>query len=1002
MQQTDPTSPATAFDNRDLCLCWGKINEKPKSGPRIHRLIFHLLDVAAVAKTLHLREQRLMQRFTRLQGLPWDTRLSLLCFFAAAHDVGKASPGFQFLNQDKLHPILAPIWQELVAHPKLGTDFATWRAQWTAANKPPNHGYLSTLALFRFFNPELFQTGAAPKPDDSLSASVLWQLSTATGFHHDKSFKALDDDLGTPRVVEEVSGGVHWIHFRQALLRTLWRVLLGDAITPAEVGDALAPCATRQGRHWDPDFLVELLLFSGSTTVSDWIASNEKLFPFRDEARATIDFAAYFQNTLPHSEKMLNQLVWTGHHLHRLHAQPWSVLFPEINEPNVLQKKVLQLRDYMKTPTLIIIEGPMGIGKTEAALATLSAPSSNDRGFYVALPTQATGNQMYRRVQKFLDGLLTDKVQQAQLQLVHGNRFWNPDYTDRFHGELDGLGYLFETVSRDEGDDKAVVATEWAANARTGLLAEFGVGTIDSLLASVLLLRKHYFVRFLGVYGKTIIVDEVHANDTYMDGLFSRLLEWLGELGCHVVLLSATLPERKRREYLAAFRGVAKLDCEKAAYPRITTASRDQAAPVVTEHIPLASQRVKTVCLEMVALKSPTDVLKKVKADVNAAGDVGVFVIICSTVRFAQDLYQVFRDSQDFDDETLMLHHARFVLQQRVAHDAQVTEQLGKKGFPSDKEAWGPRPLCILFGTSVLEQSLDYDCDHLYTFPCPIDLIFQRMGRLYRRFYWFPNKAFSTQGTVTVFHFGSADYPDFNTCGSQWVYSEYLLLRTIKELKAALNGSKNCDLNDRNDLDDMVQAVYADQTEVQNERERQARQKDKADFDKAHGPALASLLPRPQKRRWQNKGGFRSWFTALAFLREPDRGYTARNETRLGESAVQIVILVKQGDDLVPLDARGFPLQKIIVPQRGSLRDKTLVRALLKSSIFLTLTKKRQVLETQLKDFYRWDHSALRDVKKLIGAWDERKERVSFEGCKGFYYEPRRGFVEPNTTDQGS
>src|SRR5207237_171254 len=94
---------------------------------------------------------------------------------------------------------------------------------------------------------------------------------------------------------------------------------------------------------------------------------------------------------------------------------------------------------------------------------------------------------------------------------------------------------------------------EWFTHRKRGLLAPFGVGTVDQALMAVLQ-TKHVFVRLFGLAHKTIIVDEVHAYDAYMSTLLERLLEWLAALSSPVILLSATLPKQRRNDLLRAYR----------------------------------------------------------------------------------------------------------------------------------------------------------------------------------------------------------------------------------------------------------------------------------------------------------------------------------------------------------------------------------------------------------------------------------------------------------------
>ncbi len=67
-----------------------------------------------------------------------------------------------------------------------------------------------------------------------------------------------------------------------------------------------------------------------------------------------------------------------------------------------------------------------------------------------------------------------------------------------------------------------------------------------------------------------VIFDEVHAYDAYMSTILERLLHWLAEVDCTVILLSATLPEAKRRALAKAYSG--RDDSEYKRYPRITLA----------------------------------------------------------------------------------------------------------------------------------------------------------------------------------------------------------------------------------------------------------------------------------------------------------------------------------------------------------------------------------------------------------------------------------------------
>ena len=183
------------------------------------------------------------------------------------------------------------------------------------------------------------------------------------------------------------------------------------------------------------------------------------------------------------------------------------------------------------------------------ALADHWAESTGQQGCYFALPTQATSNQMFGRVRDFLESRY--EGDQVQLQLLHGHAALSSEFQLLRRNNDRMFTPVYGGVEDDAGDP-AVVAAEWFTYRKRGLLAPFGVGTVDQVLLAALQTR-HVFVRLFGLAHKTVIVDEVHAYDTYMTTLLERLLEWLAALGSSVVLLSATLPRGRRQQLLDAY-----------------------------------------------------------------------------------------------------------------------------------------------------------------------------------------------------------------------------------------------------------------------------------------------------------------------------------------------------------------------------------------------------------------------------------------------------------------
>ena len=99
----------------------------------------------------------------------------------------------------------------------------------------------------------------------------------------------------------------------------------------------------------------------------------------------------------------------------------------------------------------------------------------------------ATSNQMFGRVATFLGA---DGEGKKNLMFQHGKAAVNKKFD-----ELKYNARLYD----EEKQPSAVVAEGWfAANKKHGLLAPYGVGTIDQALLAVLQV-KHVFVRLFGL-----------------------------------------------------------------------------------------------------------------------------------------------------------------------------------------------------------------------------------------------------------------------------------------------------------------------------------------------------------------------------------------------------------------------------------------------------------------------------------------------------------------------
>lgn len=646
---------------------WGKASKEDGPTAAFHLLPYHCLDVAAVGSAWWTRSGVIRCMFSRL--LPESYSQAWLMFFLALHDFGK----FDLRFQAKAADVLVNLQPDTTLPP-------------TNVIQQYSHG----PAGFAWFVEEKERLLKRNLSSASAEAWFSW-LAPVAG-HHGSIPPYGDDRINARRILPltDYTARADWFRFLEALF-----------LHPA--GLSLAD---------DPPQLTEGMkaFFAGFCSVCDWLGSNSApgLFEYCS-AHQPLDL--YFQNRLTTAERVLD---FAGVYNIPLRVGGFAALYAPRYQPRQLQT---QVDNILLGPGLTLFEAPTGSGKTEAALAYASRllAANIAESIIFALPTQATANAMLDRLEKIATKLYPHG---SNIILAHGKARYNPNF-DELRARAN--------ASNVQGKENATVhCAEWlAASRKRVFLGQIGVCTVDQVLLSVLPV-KHSFVRSFGLGKSVLVVDEVHAYDSYMLGLLCEVLARQRQAGGSAILLSATLPSAQRDLLIEAWEGSScSRDMAQGArsiddYPLITCISKSGGLAtfrIASEHRPPP----RRVGIELRALSNllPDDVLMNELIDAARRG--AKVAVICNVVADAQALAKQLRER--VSDNPVDIFHSRYRFIDRQNKEQEVLKHYGEK-----RPAGGR----ILVATQVVEQSLNLDFDWLVTQLCPMDLLFQRIGRLHR------------------------------------------------------------------------------------------------------------------------------------------------------------------------------------------------------------------------------------------------------------------------------
>ena len=725
---------------------WGKTGKDHDDLDLWLPLVEHLDDTMSVAG--YLWERWVAGPVKRRLIVELGTESSAFHFFiflAGVHDIGKATPAFASA------PGVPNLRRSRIRESGL-------RLPEVLADRAKLHHSLSGHIIV---SDGLFRRGMPRRSADEVAVII--------GGHHGVPPKLSSVHLGGHD--SHLMGGPEWQRVQEWILQRM--------IVESEAWEPMSRLG-RSGLSQPAQ-----VLLSGLVILADWLASNLDFFPLlpsdsENVMRPSRNKTAFQRIGFPASWAPRHPVGDVGERLRDRFAMPESV------EPRPVQVASVEVAKELRGSGIMVIEAPMGEGKTEAALlaAEILAADVAASGLLFALPTQATSDAVFERVLRWLEKMPSNFDESVHtISLLHGraglSKAWGELPLSR---GVEGVGVDDDT---SEGTFLQMYVDPWTRGSKRAVLADFGVGTIDQLLFLALRTR-HLALRHLGIASKVVVIDEVHAYDAYMDMYLTRALEWLGSYGVPVILLSATLTEKLRSRligaYLSEFVGdpthlvrsipAMEMTSQDSDYPLVVRAS---GTGVIALPVEPSARHIDVEVRRLFQVGDELDAICTLLEEVLHEG--GCALVIRNTVARAIEAATILRERLSFE---VRLIHSRFTSDDRLSKETQL-----RSDFGAGRSAMVGKPIVVI-STQVIEQSLDVDFDVLVSDVAPLDLILQRIGRLHRHRETLPSESRCTLvRPPTIWLTGMRDWehvPPSPDKGSESVYGLYPLIQALAVL----------------------------------------------------------------------------------------------------------------------------------------------------------------------------------------------------------------------------
>ena len=342
----------------------------------------------------------------------------------------------------------------------------------------------------------------------------------------------------------------------------------------------------------------------------------------------------------------------------------------------------------------IIAIADTGMGKTEGGFLW----GGNNKIFFV-LPLRTAINAMYKR---FDEVIIKGENKKERLGLLHSN----------------SLEYYLNNKKEliiDNKDEKEMDILEYNKRGKH-LSLPVTICTPDQIF-NFILKYKGYESKLATLSYSKIILDEMQMYDASLLAAVIFGITKIIEMGGKIAIVTATFPpiiEYFLNKYL--------MKDNKNVIKDLDKPEEIVEEPIFIKKKFTNNEKIRhniVLIDDEIGIEHILWQFKKNKKENKKSNKI---LVICNTIKKAQEIYLKLKEEDDLKDKINMLH-SNFIREDREEKEKEILD-FGKTEFDGEG---------IWISTSLVEASLDIDFDYLFTELQDLNSLFQRFGRCNRK-----------------------------------------------------------------------------------------------------------------------------------------------------------------------------------------------------------------------------------------------------------------------------